>query len=99
MYNPENSEKDHGSFWICLVDRMCDIVSSPAAGAPTISHINLSIFKSISDYWAIGQLFPVMPIHGFNERPTVRVVQSDLTCKNDGKVDTFISSGSLALES
>lgn len=77
---------------LATVDGMCDLVSSPPAGSPAVCHINLSIFKSIPDYWAIGQLFPVMPIHRLNERPTVRAVLSDLTCDSDGKVDTFISS-------
>ena len=43
-----------------------------------------------SDFWAIGQLFPIMPIHRLNERPTVCAVLTDLTCDSDGKVDTFI---------
>jgi len=77
---------------LATVDGMCDLVSSPPAGSPAVCHINLSIFKSIPDYWAIGQLFPVMPIQRLNERPTVRAVLSDLTCDSDGKVDTFISS-------
>lgn len=75
---------------LATVDGMCDLVSSPATKGPAICHINLSIFKSIPDFWAIGQLFPIMPIHRLNERPTVRAVLTDLTCDSDGKVDTFI---------
>ena len=31
---------------------------------------NFSLFQSIPDSWAIKQLFPVMPIHRLNEKPT-----------------------------
>lgn len=53
-------------------------------------HINLSIFKSIPDSWAIGQLFPIVPLHRLQSEPTERVILSDLTCDSDGKVVTFI---------
>ncbi|KAH9657147.1 Arginine decarboxylase 2 [Citrus sinensis] len=56
-------------------------------------HVNLSIFTSIPDYWAIGQLFPIVPIHHLDERPGVRGVLSDLTCDSDGKIDKFIGGG------
>ena len=51
---------------------------------------NLSIFQSLPDTWAIDQLFPIMPIHRLDERPTRRGVLADITCDSDGKVDTFI---------
>ncbi len=51
---------------------------------------NLSIFQSIPDSWAIGQLFPVMPIHRLNEQPTRPAVLGDITCDSDGKIDSFI---------
>ncbi|KAL9418230.1 hypothetical protein AB3S75_041106 [Citrus x aurantiifolia] len=57
-------------------------------------HVNLSIFTSIPDYWGIGQLFPIVPIHHLDERPGVRGVLSDLTCDSDGKIDKFIGGGS-----
>src|SRR5262249_3671808 len=31
---------------------------------------NFSIFQSMPDSWAVKQLFPIMPIHRLNERPT-----------------------------
>src|SRR6185295_10564515 len=31
---------------------------------------NFSVFQSLPDSWAIDQLFPIMPIHRLNERPT-----------------------------
>lgn len=51
---------------------------------------NFSLFQSIPDSWAIKQLFPVMPIHRLNERPTKHGVLCDITCDSDGKIDTFI---------
>ncbi len=56
----------------------------------SIYYINLSIFKSVPDAWAIEQLFPIMPIHRLNERPTAKAVLADLTCDSDGKIDRFI---------
>ena len=51
---------------------------------------NFSLFQSIPDSWAIKQLFPVMPIHRLNERPTRHAVLGDITCDSDGKIDSFI---------
>ena len=51
---------------------------------------NFSIFQSMPDSWAIKQLFPIMPIHRLNERPTRRAVLGDITCDSDGKIDQFI---------
>ncbi|UCE87467.1 MAG: biosynthetic arginine decarboxylase, partial [Deltaproteobacteria bacterium] len=51
---------------------------------------NLSVFQSAPDHWAVKQLFPVMPIHRLDEKPTRRGVIADLTCDSDGKIDKFI---------
>jgi arginine decarboxylase len=51
---------------------------------------NFSVFQSAPDHWAVKQLFPVMPIHRLDERPTRRGVFADLTCDSDGKFDQFI---------
>jgi len=51
---------------------------------------NFSVFQSLPDSWAIGQLFPVMPIHRLNEEPTRRAVLADITCDSDGKIDQFV---------
>ena len=51
---------------------------------------NFSLFQSMPDSWAIKQLFPVMPIHRLNEKPTHHAVLGDITCDSDGKVDQFI---------
>ncbi|MCC6680935.1 MAG: biosynthetic arginine decarboxylase [Phycisphaeraceae bacterium] len=52
---------------------------------------NCSIFQSLPDHWAIDQLFPIMPIHRLQERPTCRGILADVTCDSDGKIDLFIS--------
>lgn len=51
---------------------------------------NLSVFQSLPDAWAIGQVFPVMPIHRLQERPSRRAVLADITCDSDGKIDRFV---------
>ena len=51
---------------------------------------NFSLFQSMPDSWAIKQLFPIMPIHRLDERPTQNAVLGDITCDSDGKVDQFI---------
>ncbi|WP_396134146.1 biosynthetic arginine decarboxylase [Chamaesiphon sp. VAR_48_metabat_135_sub] len=56
----------------------------------SIYYINLSVFQSAPDSWAIDQLFPIMPIHRLDEEPTRRGILADLTCDSDGKIDQFI---------
>ena len=56
----------------------------------SIYYINLSVFQSAPDSWAINQLFPIMPIHRLDEEPTQRGTLADLTCDSDGKIDQFI---------
>jgi len=51
---------------------------------------NFSVFQSAPDHWAVKQLFPTVPLHRLNERPTRRGVIADLTCDSDGKIDQFI---------
>ena len=51
---------------------------------------NFSLFQSMPDSWAIKQLFPIMPIHRLDEKPTHPAVLGDITCDSDGKVDQFI---------
>jgi arginine decarboxylase len=50
---------------------------------------NLSIFQSLPDAWAIGQLFPIMPIHRLDEKPERRAVLADITCDSDGRIERF----------
>ena len=51
---------------------------------------NFSLFQSLPDSWAIDQLFPIMPIHRLDERPTRRGTLQDVTCDSDGKIDQFV---------
>ncbi len=51
---------------------------------------NFSVFQSLPDAWAIEQLFPIVPIHRLNERPTRFGILADITCDSDGKIDNFI---------
>ncbi|MGH8326176.1 MAG: biosynthetic arginine decarboxylase [Steroidobacteraceae bacterium] len=52
---------------------------------------NVSVFQSLPDSWAIDQLFPIMPIHRLDERPTRTGVLADITCDSDGNIDRFVS--------
>ena len=55
-----------------------------------IYYANFSVFQSLPDSWAIGQLFPVMPIHRLDEMPVRNAILADLTCDCEGKIDRFI---------
>jgi arginine decarboxylase len=51
---------------------------------------NFSVFQSLLDHWALGQLFPVMPIHHLDRYPERNATLVDITCDSDGKVSKFI---------
>ena len=51
---------------------------------------NFSVFQSLLDHWALGQLFPVMPLHRLDEVPDRQATLVDITCDSDGKVARFI---------
>jgi arginine decarboxylase len=53
---------------------------------------DFSVFHSLLDHWAIGQVFPVMPLARLDERPARRAVVVDLTCDSDGKISRYVSS-------
>ncbi len=53
-------------------------------------YCNLSVFQSLPDAWAIGQVFPIMPIHRLEEEPERRATLVDITCDSDGRIDRFI---------
>ena len=57
-----------------------------------IYYCNFSVFQSLPDAWAIGQLFPIMPVHRLGEAPTREGILADITCDCDGKIDRFIDS-------
>ncbi len=74
--NPELLPKDLVAMREQLVDQyLCDF----------------SVFQSIQDYWAVGQVFPIMPLQRLNEQPSRLATLVDLTCDSDGKVDRFIA--------
>jgi arginine decarboxylase len=52
---------------------------------------NFSVFQSLPDSWAIDQIFPIMPVHRLDERPTRIGALADITCDSDGKIDHFVS--------
>ena len=56
-------------------------------------YANLSVFRSAPDTWAIDQLFPVLPLHRLDEKPTRLGTLADLTCDSDGKLARFIDRG------
>lgn len=56
---------------------------------------NFSVFQSLPDTWAIGQVLPVLPIHRLDEAPTRRAVLQDLTCDSDGKIKQYIDEQSI----
>ena len=51
---------------------------------------NFSVFQSLIDHWALGHLFPIMPLSRLNERPTREATLVDITCDSDGQVNKFI---------
>ncbi len=86
-------------YWHCLdritalasrVKTVPEEVQSLEEMMSAIYYCNFSVFQSAPDVWAIGQLFPVMPIHRLDEEPTERATIADLTCDSDGKIDRFI---------
>ncbi|AFY60143.1 biosynthetic arginine decarboxylase [Synechococcus sp. PCC 6312] len=86
-------------FWACCTrilaiarqqDYVPDDLEDLEKMMAAIYYINLSVFQSVPDSWAIDQLFPIMPIHRLDEEPTQRGILADLTCDSDGKIDQFI---------
>ena len=79
---------------ICKLTKSLDYVPEELEGLEAALSdtyfCNFSLFQSIPDSWAIKQLFPVMPIHRLNERPSRAAVLGDVTCDSDGKIDQFI---------
>jgi arginine decarboxylase len=53
-------------------------------------YCNFSVFQSLPDAWAVGHLFPIVPIHRLDEEPQREAILADLTCDSDGKLDRFI---------
>ncbi len=51
---------------------------------------NFSVFQSLPDSWAVGHMFPVLPIHRLDKKPEQEVTLVDMTCDSDGKIAEFI---------
>ena len=73
------NEKDHKDLHKRLKEELSDTY-----------FCNFSVFQSLPDSWAVGQTFPVIPIHRLNEEPLRRATLVDLTCDSDGKISHFI---------
>ncbi|SDI04584.1 arginine decarboxylase [Pseudomonas panipatensis] len=56
---------------------------------------NFSVFQSLPDTWAIGQVLPILPIHRLDEEPLRRAVLQDLTCDSDGKITQYVDEQSI----
>lgn len=87
-------------YWACCArlfevikhqENINDDLKELAKVLTSIYYINLSVFQSTPDHWAIEQLFPIMPIHRLNEHPSQRGILADLTCDSDGKISQFIN--------
>jgi arginine decarboxylase len=86
-------------FWKILIrtsellkslDYVPDEFENLSAALADVYYGNFSLFQSLPDSWAIDQLFPVLPIHRLNEKPTQEAILADITCDCDGKIDRFI---------
>ena len=54
---------------------------------------NFSVFQSVPDVWGIDQVFPILPIHRLDEKPSLRATLCDLTCDSDGRIDQYVDRG------
>jgi len=52
--------------------------------------VNLSLFQSMPDIWAIDQIFPILPLHHLDRPLQRRAVVQDLTCDSDGAVHHYV---------
>lgn len=52
---------------------------------------NFSLFQSLTDSWAIDQVFPIIPLSRLDERPDRTCTIQDITCDSDGKIANFIT--------
>jgi len=86
-------------FWSCCekilrtlreMDRVPEDLQDLERAMADTYYGNFSVFQSAPDHWAVKQLFPVLPIHRLDTKPTRRGVLADLTCDSDGKIDQFI---------
>jgi arginine decarboxylase len=89
------------SMYFCIANRMIAIAKTLDDAQDILTVLgeelcdtyfcNFSVFQSVPDSWAVGQMFPVMPIHRLAERPQREATLADLTCDSDGKLEKFIN--------
>jgi arginine decarboxylase len=48
--------------------------------------LNFSLFQGMSDFWAIKQEFPILPLTKLNQKPTRSATLWDITCDSDGEI-------------
>ena len=86
-------------FWAvirAIAEKMPEMKNPPSAlkdvdlALASIYYCNMSVFQSLPDAWAIGHLFPIMPLHRLEECPVEQAILADITCDSDGKLDSFI---------
>lgn len=98
----EERAKVEELYWRCLIDimphaaklrHMPEELQALPRMMSYIYYCNISVFQSAPDAWAIDQLFPIIPIHRLDEKPTALATLADITIDSEGKIDKFISSG------
>ena len=87
-------------FWSIARD-VCDIVNGMRHAPEELKKVakmipdkyfcNFSLFQSLTDSWAIDQVFPIIPLSRLDEKPTRTCTIQDITCDSDGKISNFIS--------
>jgi arginine decarboxylase len=86
-------------FWAvirAIAEKIPEMKNPPSAlkdvdlALASIYYCNMSVFQSLPDAWAIGHLFPIMPVHRLDECPEEQAILADITCDSDGKLDSFI---------
>jgi arginine decarboxylase len=87
-------------FWIIIqqIARLKEKLQHPPKDLDAIDRAladiyygNFSVFQSLTDSWAIEQVFPIMPVHRLTEFPSCEGIISDITCDSDGRIDQFIA--------
>jgi arginine decarboxylase len=56
---------------------------------------NFSVFQSLPDVWGLDQVFPILPLHRLDERPSREAVLQDLTCDSDGHIEFYPCGGEI----
>ncbi len=84
---------------LAVLDKIAELLPQAKRFSPELENLpelltdiyygNFSLFQSLPDIWALDQVFPIMPIHRLNEKPTRDAVIADITCDCDGKIDRF----------